>query len=337
LSKNFDIIREDKVREVAIHVTQRCNLHCKGCYAHPINDDLAKQLSITDLRWIDETFHPEKTVLLGGEPFLYDYLPEALALFRNITISTNGYFLEKNIKLIQENDVKQLQISIEGKEEYNDYIRGKGSFKKAIEAGKIAKDNNINCYFRVGYCEKNLKDIEWLLENISDKMEIPLALLPRIEEPPLSIKKQVWLFDKITSAENGSIVAMPHFWQYLGKNGRCNAGSERLNVTYDKKITPCHLMWNYTLGYIGDDRQIINRARELFIQSHKTIPNDCRFCPNAEVCKGGCLVTPTHLGCPLKANFRLGTYINMHENVDINKLRDKVETMTNLVKESLIC
>lgn len=337
LSEDFDIIRENIVREMAIHVTQQCNLNCKGCYAKPVNDALAQQLSIKDLRWINDTFHPEKTVLLGGEPLLYDNLAEALSLFKNMTISTNGYFIPKNIKLLQEYAVKQLQISMEGAETYNDAMRGKGSYERAIQAGKIAKDNNLNCYFRVGYCSKNLDEIVWLLDNISTKMEIPLALLPRIEEPAMDVDDQIWLFDKITSANNGSIIAMPHFWQYLGKHGRCNAGSERLNITYDKRITPCHLMWNYTLGEIGYPREVINQARMTFINAHKRIPVDCMYCPQADVCKGGCLITPTHMGCPLKRNFGIKAYMNMHGNTDTKAMKDKIETMTNLVKDSLIC
>lgn len=168
-------------------------------------------------------------------------------------------------------------------------------------------------------------------------MEIPLALFPRTDHPPLKIRDQIYLFDLITSEENGSIIAMPHFWAYLGKKGRCNAGSERLNFTYDRQITPCHMMWNYYLGKIGDPPSIIKTARETFIDACKQIKQSCLFCEQASVCRGGCLVTPAHLGCPLKSHFSIRAYIGIHDNIDVRALADKVNRLTDLVKEAEIC
>jgi radical SAM protein with 4Fe4S-binding SPASM domain len=334
---DYDAIQETGVREVAIHLTQKCNLGCTACYALPVKDALAKELNLSDLRWIEKTFKPEKVTLLGGEPLLYENIEEAFQIFNNVTISTNGYFLPKKIDMLKDYNVK-VQISIEGQQEYNDGIRGQGSFERAMQAGQIAKENGLTCYFRVGYCDKNLDDIEWLLENISGQMKIPLALLPRMEEPPLDVQNQIWLFDKITSSKTGSLIALPHFWQYLGKHGRCNASSQRINVTYEGRITPCHMIWNYTLGQIGDDLSIINISRKRFIEAHKRIPNDCMFCPKAEVCKGGCLVTPTYQGCPLKMNFTIRAYVRAHsDEVNVKELKNKIELITNLVKDAGIC
>jgi len=329
-------MQEENIREISIHVTQKCNLNCKGCYAKVMHDDMAKILSIDDLKWIKKTFNPQKTVLLGGEPLMYEYLEDALNLFDNVTISTNGYFVPDYIDLLKEHNVF-MQISIEGKKEYNDQVRAPGSYDKAIKAGKLAKENGLRCYFRVGYCEDNLEDIDWLLDNVSTKLGIPLALLPRIETPPLSIEQQIGLFDKITGADNNSIVAMPHFWRYLGKNGRCNAGSERINITYNKTITPCHLLWKYHLGEIGDPLPVINTNRKSFIKTYKRIPSGCQFCEHADECRGGCLAKPTHYGCPLKANFNLGAFAMVHGNMSKQKLDAKVQTMTALVKEAEIC
>ncbi len=338
MGERFEKIRDDIVREISVHVTQRCNLSCKGCYAKPSKDDLAKVLSVKDLKWIRDTFHPEKVVLLGGEPLLYDYLEDALKIFADstITLSTNGYFVPKNIDILKEHDVK-LQISLDGKQEYNDYIRGEGSYVRAVQAGKVAKENDLTVYYRVSYSWDNFNDVLWLLDNLSLKTNIPLALFPRIETPPLDIGHQIKLFDKVTSVPNQSLVAMPNFMQYLGKNGRCNAGNERLNFTYDKKITPCHLMWNFDLGEIGDPLPVINTNRKSFIKTYKKIPKDCLFCPNSDVCKGGCLVKPVHRGCPLKGNFNISAYSKLHSDVNKKELQQKVESMTNLVKLAEIC
>jgi uncharacterized protein len=336
LTQDLDVIREDAVREISVHMTQHCQLRCLGCYASVTKEEFAKQLSISDLNWIDQTFNPEKTVLLGGEPLLYPYLEDAFKIFRHITISTNGLKVREKIDLLKQYKVV-LQCSLEGREKYNDYNRGKGVYEKVIDAGIFAKKEGLKCYFRMGYCDKNLKDIEWILKNISTKHDIPLALLPRTDEPPLSIEKQIYLFDLVLDANNDSLVDMPHFFQYLGKRGRCHAGSERLNFTYDGTITPCHLDWQYILGYVGQPREIINRNRKTFIKSCKYIKNDCIMCPRAPICKGGCRVTNSHLGCPILANYSINSYAFNKENLDIEGLVKKVDRLVSLVKDAEIC
>lgn len=336
LVQDLDVIRENIVREISVHITQHCNLRCKGCYANVSKEEFAKQLSVADLEWIDKNFNPEKTVLLGGEPLLYPYLEDALKIFKHVTISTNGFYVRDKIDLLKQHKVN-LQISIEGRQPYTDKIRGKGVYDKAIDAGIFAKENGIKCYFRMGYCNKNLEDVEWLLENVSTKYDIPLALLPRTDEPPMDIGRQIYLFDLIMDANNDSLVDMPHFFQYLGKRGRCHAGSERLNFTYDKAITPCHLDWQYILGYIGQPRNIINRNRKHFIQSSKYIKNECIMCPRANICKGGCRVTNAHLGCPLLANYSINSYASDKENLDAKGLVTKIDRLVSIVKDAEIC
>lgn len=334
--KDLDVIREDIVREISIHVTQLCNLRCKHCYAHVEKAELAQQLDISQLKWIDREFNPEKTVLLGGEPLMYPHLEEAFRIFKHATISTNGFFVRDKIDLLKEHKVV-LQLSVEGVERYNDLVRGKGVYKKVIDAGIFAKKEGLKCYFRMGYSEENLPQVEWLLENVSTKYGIPLALLPRIDLPPMSLEKQIYLFDLVLEAKNDSLVDMPHFFQYLGKRGRCHAGSERLNFNYDGSITPCHLDWDYLIGRIGQDRNVINRNRETFIRSNKYIKTECMTCPRAPICKGGCRVCNAHLGCPLKAEYNVNAFIHTHDNVDIGSLSDKIDRLVSLVKDAEIC
>jgi|APFre7841882654_1041346.scaffolds.fasta_scaffold00775_14 radical SAM protein with 4Fe4S-binding SPASM domain len=336
MMNDLDIIRTDKIREITIHVTQFCNLRCKGCYAHVENEELAQKLEVSDLEWINRTFNPDKTLLLGGEPLAYPYLEDALKIFKHVTLSTNGFYVKDRMDLLVRNKVT-LQLSIEGRQKYNDYIRGKGVYEKVIEAGILAKQEGLKCYFRMGYCENNLRDIDWLLKNLSAKHEIPLVLLPRLDQPPMSIDKQIYLFDLITSAGNDSLVDMPHFFQYLGKRGRCLAGSERLNFNYDGRITPCQFDWNYMIGRIGQPIEVINKSREMYINTCKFIKRECINCSRADICKGGCRMTNAHLGCPLKADFNINSYIEMHGTGDVGSLVDKIDRLVSLVKDAEIC
>ena len=336
MMQNLDVIRTDQIREITIHVTQFCQLRCKHCYASVQNEERAQKLEVSDLEWINENFNPEKALLLGGEPLAYLYLEDALKIFKHVTLSTNGIYMRDRIDLLKRYKVTT-QISLEGRKAYNDNIRGKDVYEKVIEAGILAKQEGLKCYFRMGYCENNLRDVDWLLKNVSAKHGIPLVLLPRLDQPPMSIDKQIYLFDLITSADNDSLVDMPHFFQYLGKRGRCHAGSERLNFNYDRAITPCQFDWNYTIGRIGQPKEVINKSREMYIKNCKYIKRECINCSRADICKGGCRMTNAHLGCPLKADFDINSYIEMHGTADVGLLADKIGRLVSLVKDAEIC
>jgi len=94
--------------------------------------------------------------LTGGEPFLRKELPQIAETFcknngvRKLSIPTNGSLTKTTVEVVKhilencKNTSLDISISIDGIEEDNDKIRGKGSFKKAVatynELKKLKKD-----------------------------------------------------------------------------------------------------------------------------------------------------------------------------------------------------
>ena len=78
--------------------------------------------------------------LSGGEPLLRKDLPEIIGYAKktglNVSLITNGYFLDGKIfdNLVRHG--VRVSISVDGTEEINDAIRGKGAYAKAISAMK---------------------------------------------------------------------------------------------------------------------------------------------------------------------------------------------------------
>jgi len=124
--------------------------------------------------------------------------------------------------------------------------------------------------------------------------------------------------------------------QWLGEKGRCEAGSERLCITYDKDITPCHFDFDYILGHVGMKLDILNKNREMFLKAAKRIQPSCDFCDKAEMCRSSCYMANSHAGCPLKQQFTLEAYANLHD-VDVGSLSKQISGMKGLLKESLVC
>ncbi|GAH10433.1 unnamed protein product, partial [marine sediment metagenome] len=181
---------------------------------------------------------------MGGEPFLYPFLEDAVELFKKVTITTNGLFLASDsprvsrwIELFKtkkgtgkdgkEEKTLSIQLSIEGNQIETDAVRGQGVWNKVMDAAKLLKKNRISCYFRCTYHEGNLPTIPWLIDNIAHPLDIPLVLFPQIGVSPLTADQQIWLFnliiEKNTKYKSHNLIDQPHFMQWLGEKGRCGA------------------------------------------------------------------------------------------------------------------
>lgn len=350
--QNYNEVRGNKIKDMIIYLTSNCQLKCNHCYLH--EEDKPKELTLKDLQWIKGTFQIKNVNFIGGEPFLYSHLEEALAMFDRITLTTNGVFLATEspkidhwIQLFKQKSKQNkteenflIQLSIEGNEENTDAVRGKGVWKKVITAAQLLKKNNIGCYFRSSYHENNLNSVPWLIDNVCQPLGIPLLLFPQIGMVPLTIEQQIWLFklilDKNVQYKSRHAVSQPHFMQWLGEPGRCGAGSERLCVTYNREILPCHLDFDYYLGQIGTPLAIINKNRELFLKTAKPIKPDCVFCKNSNICRSSCYMSSSHQGCPLKGNYNIERWA-YNQNIDMNSISNQVSNMKGLLRGSLIC
>lgn len=106
-----------------------------------------------------------KISLTGGEPLISPFF---FSLLRRIHkeeiecgILSNGLLLSKEIiQKLKASGIRQYQVSLEGMEKNNDIIRGKGSFKKIVNAIKLLLDNGIlKIRISLTLNKKNAKDV----------------------------------------------------------------------------------------------------------------------------------------------------------------------------------
>jgi len=320
-----------RIKELIIYPSNICNLKCKMCYIH---QEDPQSLNSDDLQWIRDTFEPKKTIILGGEPLMYDKLEDIFKLFpdTSMQISTNATLVKKNIDLLDKYNVSS-QLSVEGGQKETDYLRAEGIWDTVMDSAKLMNEHNLKHYIRVSYHLNNLNHMEEVFD-AAEKVDSQVILFPRVDLPPISTTLQRELFDM--ALDRKGIVAQPNFLQYIGKKGRCGAGSERLNVFYDKRITPCNLDLDYTLGRIGDSVDRIKRNIKNYLENFKITPVECVGCKHADVCKGSCYVAKSYLGCPLRYNIDYGNYIE-RKNLNAEKIQNQVNTATDFIKSVIVC
>jgi MoaA/NifB/PqqE/SkfB family radical SAM enzyme len=122
----------------AVNVTNRCNLTCQHCFifrdgnpneaAVSVHDELSDAAILDTLVGLRDRHGILSVLWMGGEPLLRRELVRAgVPLFARNTIVTNG-----TIPLVDFGPTALYVVSLDGPEDLNDAIRGRGIYQKVI-------------------------------------------------------------------------------------------------------------------------------------------------------------------------------------------------------------
>lgn len=161
-----------KEKSLRLILTQECTYNCYMCHKEGIHSKKENLLTNEDFAYIYEIANKEyginKVNLTGGDPLLRDDIQDLLIKLKQknakITMTTNGYLLDKNIEI--GNLLNKLNISVHSlnKEKFEELCGKKDSFEKVI--------NNIKM-FRAQYPTLNIGINTTIIKGInSDEKEI---------------------------------------------------------------------------------------------------------------------------------------------------------------------
>ena len=163
-------LRPDRLREVWLHVTDRCNLACRHCLVSsspagaegPPGEELRRMIrQAVDLG-------ADTLYFTGGEPLLRADLVETL---REVTqgygatavVMTNGTLLDAELVAALAELPREklyLQVSLDGScAERNDALRSRGSFDRAVQGLRAATAAGLNVTVATVVLKRNLDDL----------------------------------------------------------------------------------------------------------------------------------------------------------------------------------
>jgi MoaA/NifB/PqqE/SkfB family radical SAM enzyme/SAM-dependent methyltransferase len=134
-----DVLAADGLRELWLHVTNRCNLACQHCLFASAPDDATELpaeriLELSGQAW---SLGCRVFALTGGEPFVHPDIEAVIdgLLSRagtRVVVLTNGLLLRRHGDALQRwpRERVHLQISIDGLADRHDQVRGPGSFDR---------------------------------------------------------------------------------------------------------------------------------------------------------------------------------------------------------------
>ncbi len=158
-----------KLKEVIFSITNRCNLRCRMC---GIPDQPGEELE-TGLwkRAIDSAarLKAQTIVFSGGEPLLrkdlFTLIRHARSRGLNTCVTSNGSLIDATAAAeLARAGIGVVNISLEGTEGTHDFLRGEGTFKKALAALDRLHEAGVETTVATMVCRYNYSDLPTVAE-----------------------------------------------------------------------------------------------------------------------------------------------------------------------------
>ncbi|TIH12898.1 radical SAM protein [Marinifilum sp. JC120] len=260
----------DRLRTIALDVTNRCNMSCSHCYA-----SVFKQQPDVDLEYLRKftqeaydlgVFH---YVLQGGEAILeFDRLKSIIEMIHPketyINVVSNGWEMDiHKIRELKALDVDKICYSLDsGFAAEHDANRMVGAFKRVIDAVKMTTAEGLHSAVSTVVLHKTIEQ-----DSFKKVLEIGRELQVRVEiQVAMPVGKWDGIRDiRITPDEASQLKGifesngnLPNGQRHIGRdiydcNGidHCPAGQNFMAVSASGEIFPCNFC-QYTLGNIKD-------------------------------------------------------------------------------------
>ncbi len=298
-----------------IYPTLRCNQACSFCFngsVHPSEDmsydNLCKLNDIMNQQGIRELD------IMGGEPFLLDWMPDFIRMAGEsgaiVNISTNGSLPEALENLVASSSNKlNIGVSLEGStaERHNSLTRSQ-NYEKAVKSIQILISKGLNPIVKTVVNRSTMDDVPDIVRFLREcgvrryyliHMDLFSHDRPS-DQGSLSFMEFLSFYRKVKShtvdVEIHKVNASCFEKHSLPCGIRCAGGVRKLSVMPDGSVYPCNLFQvfpEFKLGNLFTDRltEIWKHPRLEFFRRHDGNMCERSDCSNHASCTGGC---PAH-------------------------------------------
>ncbi|MBU4055471.1 MAG: selenobiotic family peptide radical SAM maturase [Proteobacteria bacterium] len=300
------------------HITQACDLHCRHCYDRSDRPDMSLSHALGILNEFYEfcgQMHVRGQVTFtGGNPMLY---PDFLNLYQSafdmgfgLAILGNPTPRDEMESLFKIAKPLYFQISLEGLEEYNDFMRGNGHFKRSMDFLDLLGEWNVFSMVMLTLGRNNLDQV------------LPLGHV-------LRDRTDYFTFNRLSTVGEGAKLLLPskedyetflrNYEEALEKNPELGIKDNLLNILREEKQKKpfggctgygCGAAFNFVAllpdGEVHACRKFPSPLGNIFktplmeiyqsdhSQQYRNGPEDCKECRLSVVCRGCMANTYSH-------------------------------------------
>jgi uncharacterized protein len=336
------------IKAMCLHLAHDCNLRCEYCFAKGGAFDGKRELmsvgvakaAIDYLVAASGSRRNLEIDFFGGEPLLnFGVLKQTVEYARSIevqneknfrfTVTTNGYKITDEMERYLNENMDNLVISIDGREQVHDATRktvgGKGSYARVVEnAKKLTLNRQGEYYVRGTFTADNLDFASDVL-HVADLGFYGVSIEPVVTTMDNAIKREHLdaiyteyerLADEYVKREKqGDGFVFFHFMVDLTggpcrkKRIRgCGAGTEYIAVAPNGDIYPCHQFvqqYEYKMGSVfetGLDSEIAKQFDDADIYHIE----GCSECWAKYYCSGGCVAANQSVNGDMLKRYEIG-------------------------------
>lgn len=331
--------RKTYVKALCLNVAHTCNLSCDYCFASQgkYNGDRAIMSYEVGQKAIDYLLensghHRNLDIdFFGGEPLLaWKVVKQIVAYARSkeqeykkkfrFTFTTNGMLLNDEVTEFLNQEMYNVVLSLDGRQEVHDQLRktvnGKGSYEHIVPKFQefVRKRGDQEYYVRGTYTRNNVdftNDIFHIADLGFDKISMePVICDPKepyalTEEdlPEIYNQYEILAKEMIGRGEKGKGFTFYHYMLDLSEGPciqkritGCGSGTEYLAVTPWGELFPCHQFVGdeeYSMGNLWDGITKPELQCQ-FKESNCYSKPECKDCWAKLYCSGGCPANALH-------------------------------------------
>lgn len=297
------------------HITDACNLRCRHCYCtdftyQPFQNEKISFILEQYRALLDYLHKPGRVQFAGGEPFaspiLFDAIRYARELGMAVRVLSNGTLASDEIcQKLKEAGCYIVQVSIEGKKKTNDFIRMKGSYKKALEGMKLMREHGIEITVAMTLSRTNFQDIEHVFKlasryanRIGFHRLVPIGTGKSMQKDMLLPEELLSCYEKILLLKKEypelDVPLRDPLWQsYISKSQQksvtgCSAGYNGLCIGSNGDVYPCRRL-PVKIGNVFEESLIELWHHEIMknLRERSLRKGECGECESRNIC-GGC-------------------------------------------------
>ena len=289
-----------------IHVNNKCNLHCLGCYSDNAARNKEGDLQSKDMMNILDELEAagvENLIISGGEPLfrkdivdLVKYAKKSCGI-ENITLITNGTVGNKDTYIGLAPYLDTIAVSLDTySSKCPAYLRDEGIFNKIMVQIKQMQESGLKVSILPTLYHKNTERMLDYIE-LSKQLgtEISFSIFTTrqekmYEEYTLSIKDLKYISDHFS---NYNIDDIPINNTLEGKR-HCGTGCTMLSVGADGSVYPCHMLMEeqFKMGNLTEKGLVEileeSKCQKRCWESDVKDIEGCKECDFKYLCGGGC-------------------------------------------------